>query len=233
MTLPVAILAGGRATRLGDLAREIPKSLIEVAGKPFIVHQLDLLRRRGVAEAVICVGHLGEQIEAAVGDGSRYGIRVRYSYDVPGALGTAGALRHALPILGKAFFVLYGDSYLDCDYQAVEQAFVASGRLGLLTIFPNDDRWDLSNVLYVDGQIIRYSKQRRTADMRHIDYGLAALQAAALLPYPEGVALDLTQVYEDLVVRGELAAYEVTERFYEIGAPEGLAETRQHLEQSR
>ena len=233
MTWPVAILAGGRATRLGDLAKDTPKSLIDVAGKPFVAHQLELLRRHRVTDVVFCTGHLGSQIQATVGDGSRHGVRVRYCDDGPKPLGTGGALGHALPLLGDAFFVLYGDSYLDCDYQAIARAFTTSGRRALLTVFRNDDRWDRSNVQCVDGRIVRHSKEHRTPDMRHIDYGLAAMRADALLPYPEGVALDLARVYEDLVAHDELAAYEVLERFYEIGAPASLAEIRQHLEQTR
>ncbi|MBI4887702.1 MAG: nucleotidyltransferase family protein [Acidobacteria bacterium] len=229
MTLPVAILAGGAATRLGDLARHTPKSLVDIAGQPFIAHQLALLRRHGLADIVLCVGHLGAAIEAAVGDGAPHGVRVRYSYDGAVPLGTGGALRRALPLLGDAFFVLYGDSYLECDYLAVARAFATSGRPALLTVFRNDDRWDRSNIRSVDGRIVQYSKTNPTPDMRHIDYGLAALRAQVLLPYPEDQPLDLARVYEDLVARDELAACEVATRFYEIGTPAGLAETRAHL----
>lgn len=230
MTLPVAILAGGMATRLGDLARDTPKSLVDVAGKPFIAHQLDLVREQGLTDIVLCTGHLALRLEEVVGDGSRYGVRVRYSPDGPGPLGTGGALRQALPLLGEAFFVLYGDSYLECDYRAVERAFRTSGGPALLTVIRNDDQWDRSNVLCVNGRIVRYSKEHRTADMRHIDYGLAAMRADVFRLYPDGGTLDLARVYEDLAARHELAAYEASERFYEIGTPSGLAETRQHLE---
>ena len=119
MTLPVAILAGGLATRLGEITKTIPKALVEVAGEPFVVHQLALLRNAGVQRVVLCVAHLGEQIEAVLGDGRDYGIEVVYSNDGGELLGTGGALRHALPLLGDSFFVLYGDSYLICDYAAV------------------------------------------------------------------------------------------------------------------
>lgn len=230
MTLPVAILAGGMATRLGDLAQNTPKALIDVAGRPFIAHQLDLLRAHGLTDIVLCTGHLGAQLEEAVGDGSRYGVHVRYSPDGPRPLGTGGALRQALPLLGEAFLTMYGDSYLECDYGAVERAFLASGRPALLTVIRNDDQWDRSNVLCVDGRIVRYSKQQRTADMRHIDYGLAAMRAGVLRLYPDEGTLDLARVYEELAARDELAAFEVSDRFYEIGTPSGLAETRQHLE---
>jgi NDP-sugar pyrophosphorylase family protein len=229
MTLPVAILAGGMATRLGDLARDTPKALIDVAGRPFIAHQLDLLRAHGLTDIVLCTGHLGARLEEVLGDGSRYGVCVRYSPDGPRPLGTGGALRQALPLLGEAFLTMYGDSYLECDYRAVERAFLASGRPALLTVMRNDDQWDRSNVLCLDGRIVRYSKEHKTADMRHIDYGLAAMRAGVLQLYPEERTLDLARVYEDLAARDELAAYEVSDRFYEIGTPSGLEETRQHL----
>ena len=232
MTLPVAILAGGMATRLGDLARDTPQALIDVAGRPFIAHQLDLLRAHGLTDIVLCTGYLGAPLEEVVGDGSRYGVRVRYSPDGPRALGTGGALRQALPLLGEAFLTMYGDSYLECDYGAVERAFLASGCPALLTVMRNDDQWDRSNVLCVNGRIVRYSKEHRDADMRHIDYGLAAMRAGVFRLYPEEGTLDLARVYEELAARDELAAYEVSDRFYEIGTPSGLAETRQHLEQA-
>lgn len=229
MNLPVAILAGGRATRLGELTKDMPKSLVDVAGRPFIAHQLDLLRAHGLTDIVLCTGHLGSRIERALGDGATYGVRLRYSADGEAPLGTGGALRRALPLLGEAFFVLYGDSYLECDYGAIARAFLASGRSALLTVCRSDQRWDRSNVLYEDGRIIRYSKVTPTADMRHIDYGLAGLRAAALGPYQDGDVFDLERVYADLAAHGELAGYEMATRFYEIGTPAGLAEARRHL----
>ena len=229
MTLPIAILAGGLATRLGDIGRVRPKSLVDVAGKPFIAHQFHLLSQYGLTDIVLCTGHLGDQIEEVVGDGSRYDVRVRYSPDSPHPLGTGGALRHALPLLGDAFLVLYGDSYLECDYAAVERAFLAGTAPALLTVYRNENRWDRSNVCCIDGRITHYSKTHQTPDMRHIDYGLAAMRAEALQPYPDGTPLDLANVYEHLVKRDALAAYEVTTRFYEVGTPSGLAGTREHL----
>lgn len=229
MTLPVAILAGGLATRLRPITSTIPKALVEVAGRPFVEHQLALLRRAGVERVVLCVGHLGEQVEAALGDGSRHGLELAFAHDGGTLLGTGGALRRALPLLGEAFLVLYGDSYLECDYAAVARTFLASGKAGLMTVYRNDGRWDSSNVEFRDGRILRYEKNTRSPAMTHIDWGLGALRAPALAGYPEGQPLDLAAVYRDLLARGELAAYEVRERFYEIGSPEGLEETRRHL----
>lgn len=229
MTLPIAILAGGLATRLGGIAAGTPKSLVDVGGRPFLAHQLALLRRHGIDDVVLCVGHLGEQVRAAIGDGSAYGVRVRYSSDGERRLGTGGALRKAAPMLGPAFFVLYGDSYLECDYRAIAAAFAEGARDGLMTVLRNEGRWDRSNVLYQDGRIVRYDKANATPDLRHIDYGLGVLKAAVLDAYPAECALDLATVYQDLVARDQLAAYEVSGRFYEIGAPEGLEDTRRHL----
>jgi NDP-sugar pyrophosphorylase family protein len=230
VTLPVAILAGGLATRLRPVTEKIPKALVEVSGRPFVAHQLALLRARGVRRVVLCLGHLGEQVEALVGDGRAFGLEVACSHDGDRLLGTGGALRAALPLLGERFLVLYGDSYLDCDYADVASRFVASGRLGLMTVFPNGGRWDASNVVFRDGRIVRYAKGVRDPEMEHIDYGLGALHVAALAPYPAGEPLDLARVYQDLLARGELAGLEVGQRFYEIGSPQGLEETRRYLE---
>jgi NDP-sugar pyrophosphorylase family protein len=226
--MPVAILAGGVATRLGPIAQSIPKALVEVAGRPFIAHQLALLRAAGIRRAVLCVAHLAEQIEAIVGDGRGFGLEVVYSYDGGTRLGTGGALRRALPLLGDRFFVLYGDSYLRCDYAAIGQAFLTSGKLGLMTVYRNDGRFDRSNVSFRDGRILRYDKTPGLPDMTHIDYGLGALAAGALADQPDG-PLDLAVVYQDLLARDQLAGYEVGERFYEIGSPAGLEDTRRLL----
>jgi NDP-sugar pyrophosphorylase family protein len=227
--LPVAILAGGLATRLRPLTETVPKALLDINGQPFIVHQLRLLRSSGVKRVVVCVGYLGEMIEAAIGDGQAYGLSVAYSFDGPTLLGTAGAINRALPLLGPAFFVLYGDSYLPCDYRAVQAAFERSGRLALMTVFHNDGQWDKSNVEFADGRLLSYDKQAPTPRMRHIDYGLGVFQCKAFDAVPAGEPYDLTALYQNLLDRGELAGYKVQHRFYEIGSPAGLAETRAFL----
>jgi NDP-sugar pyrophosphorylase family protein len=229
MNLPVAILAGGRATRLGSLTQAVPKSVVEVAGKPFAVHQIERLRASGFVDLVFCVGHLARAIEDALGDGSRWDVRIQYVHDGPIPLGTGGAIRRALDHLGEAFFVLYGDSYLDCDYQAVARAFQASGRSGLMTVFRNEDRWDRSNVVFEGGRILRYDKQAVTPEMRHIDYGLGAFRRSAFEGRAENEAFDLVAVYQDLIARDDLAGFEVPDRFYEIGSPSGLRETEEYL----
>ena len=226
MSLPVAILAGGLATRLRPITTRIPKILVEVAGQSFAEHQLDLLQRQGIMRVIYCVGYLGEQVRAALGDGARRRMRLEYVFDGPQLLGTGGALRRALDRLGDAFFVLYGDSYLTCDFAAIEQAHRRSGKSGLMTVFRNEGAWDRSNVVFEAGRILRYDKRVSVPAMRHIDYGLGILSRRSLEDYPAGQALDLATVYQDLLARQDLAGYEVAERFYEIGSPDGLKELR-------
>lgn len=232
--LPVAILAGGLATRLGDTTKKIPKALLDVAGKPFLEWQFAQLRNAGITDVVMCIAHLADQIEAFAGDGSRFGLRVRYSLDRRGPnnelMGTGGALRDALPLLGDEFMVMYGDSYLECDYAGIARAWQDSGKLGLMTVYFNGGRYDASNVDFSAGKVTRYEKG--VPGMQYIDWGLGAFKAAAFAGYPEG-KLDLQRIYQDLVANDQLFGYEVTERFYEIGSHAGLEETRRLLEGKR
>ena len=221
---PVAILAGGLATRLRPITETIPKALVPVAGEPFLAHQLRQLRGQGLRRVVVCTAYLGEMIEAEFGDGQSHGMEIDYSLDGPSLLGTGGALRRALPLLGDRFFVLYGDSYLSISYEDVKEAFVRSGKLGLMTVFKNDGHWDVSNVLYREGKIAACDKKSPAREMRHIDYGLGVLSAGVLQRWPEDEPFDLADVYRRLIAENQLAGYEVTERFYEIGSPQGLAE---------
>ena len=222
---PLALLAGGLATRLGELTKQMPKAMLEVAGAPFIAHQLRLLRREGVPRVVICAGYLAEQIQAYVGDGSRFGIPVTYRIDGPTLLGTGGALRAALPELGDEFLVMYGDSWLDTDYAPVVEAFRKSGQPALMTVFRNEGRWDTSNVSFENGRIQLYDKRERLPQMQHIDWGLGVIRSEALATRPIGEPFDIAEVYSDLSRQGKLAGYEVTTRFYEIGSAAGLKQT--------
>jgi NDP-sugar pyrophosphorylase family protein len=227
--LPVAILAGGLATRLQPLTQAIPKALIAVNGKPFIVHQLRLLRANGVERVIVCAGHLGEMIQEYIGNGERFGLRVEFVFDGPQLLGTAGCIKKALPALGPAFFALYGDSYLPCEYHAVQTAFEGGGRQALMTVFRNDGRWDRSNVEFVGGQILSYDKRHQAPQMRHIDYGLGVFNQSAFGIVSDDQPYDLETLYQVLLKQGDLAAFEVSQRFYEVGSFAGLEETRQYL----
>lgn len=221
---PVAILAGGMATRLRPITEKIPKLLVEVAGEPFFSHQIRLLRAAGLRHLVLCVGYLGEQIVDLYGDGAKWGIKIDYAFDGPKLLGTGGALIAALPKLGDSFYVLYGDSYLPIDYLAVGDAFVRSGRLGLMTVYENRGRYDTSNVWFEGGELKVYDKKQRLPQMHHIDYGLGVFRAAAFDGFPRDAVVDLAAVQTELCRRGQLAGYEIAERFYEIGSHAGLTE---------
>jgi NDP-sugar pyrophosphorylase family protein len=227
--IPVAILAGGLATRMRPVTERIPKALVPVAGRPFIARQLRYLRAQGVSRVVICTGYLGELIEEAIGDGSAFGLEVTYSPDGPVLLGTGGALRQALPALGDAFFVLYGDSYLPCDFLHVQRAFERAGSPALMTVFRNDGRWDTSNVLFRDGRVVRYDKLAPGPEMHYIDYGLGVLSARVVGAYPAGRVLDLAEMYHRLAADGQLAGFEIAERFYEIGSPAGLKDAEAYF----
>jgi NDP-sugar pyrophosphorylase family protein len=227
--LPVAILAGGLATRLRPITETIPKALVEIGGEPFLAHQLRLLARAGYRRVVLCVGYRADQIRDSAGDGARFGVEIDYSPDGPHLLGTAGALRRALPLLGDAFAVVYGDSYLVCDYASAERLFLDSGKLGLMTVHRNEGQWDTSNVEFTDGRIVAYDKANRTPAMRYIDYGLGMFRSSAFDAVPEDRPSDLAGLYQSLLKRDQLAAWESPDRFYEIGSPEGIRDLKEFL----
>lgn len=224
---PVCILAGGAGTRLGSKVRDTPKPLLDVAGEPFLIHQLRLLARHGARRAVISVGYLGELIEEQIG-GERFGVSLQYSYDGPAALGTLGAIRKAASQLGDRFLVLYGDTYLQIDYGAASNAWEQSGLPAMMTVLRNQGRWDRSNAVF-DGRLVaRYDKRAPDPAMEWIDYGLGGLTAEVLDRVPSSVT-ELADLYHALSLAGLLFGYRATRRFYEIGTPESLAETDEFL----
>ncbi len=229
MSRAVAILAGGLATRLRPLTESVPKALIDVAGKPFIVHQIEALRRQKMTRIVVCAAYLGHQIQEALGDGRHLSVTIDYAFDGPVPLGTAGALKSALPLLGETFFVLYGDSYLKVDYAKMATAFERCGKPAMMAVYRNHGRWDTSNVVFADGLVRSHDKQNPPRGAQYIDYGLSIMRKAALAGVPANRPADLAEVFRSLARNGELAGFEVFDRFYEIGSPAGLEETRAYL----
>lgn len=227
--LPLAILAGGFATRLGDLTKEIPKCLIEINGRPFIEWQLDLLIKNGYSDFLFCVSYKSEMVQEYLGDGSSRSVKIQYSLDGETQLGTGGAIQKALPMLGEAFGVLYGDSYLPIDYLTVEQAFLNSVNPALMTVFENKNQFDSSNVEFVEGNLINYQKASRNKIMQHIDYGLTYFRSSAFLPFSDQSVFDLSEVCHDLTARGQMGGFEVFKRFYEIGSVHGIHELSEYL----
>jgi NDP-sugar pyrophosphorylase family protein len=225
--LPVAILAGGLATRLGSITKKIPKSLVEVSGVPFIFHQLARLKNEGITKVVLCVGHLGEQILNAVGDGSDFGLSIEYSCDGPVLLGTGGTLKKAVPKLGNKFFVMYGDSYLRCNFKHVQLVFEKSNKKAIITVINNDGRWDKSNTIFDNGTVVIYDKEKPHPYMDYIDYGLSIVCSDILDNKPE--IFDLATIFNELSIAKQLGGVEVYNKFYEIGSVNGLKEAKEYL----
>ena len=223
----ICILAGGYGQRLGERTTHTPKPLLEVAGEPFLFHQLRLLAKHDAERVVLCVGYLGEMIEERVGR-ARFGITIDYSYDSPQLDGTLGAIRRAVALLGDRFLVLYGDTYLRLDYRAAVGGWIKSDAPAMMTVLRNDSRWDTSNVVYADRRVLAYDKHHITPEMRWIDYGLGGLTSEGLRAVHERER-DLASLYRRLAQIGSLHGFLATERFYEIGTAKGFAETEEFL----
>jgi N-acetyl-alpha-D-muramate 1-phosphate uridylyltransferase len=231
--MPVVILAGGLATRLYPKTLQVPKSLIEINGLPFIHHQLTLLKERGVTEVILCVGHFGKMIEEYVGDGSRFGLNVRYSYDGEFLLGTGGAIKKATEFLPDIFMIQYGDSYLDVDFEPILKRFYNEDLPVLMTAYHNRNDHDTSNIILKDGRILKYNKKDRDPAMEYIDYGLIIIRKMIFDAYPSNIAFDLSSVLSQSVDAGQVASYEVKQRFFEIGSVEGIKETGDYIRNRR
>jgi NDP-sugar pyrophosphorylase family protein len=230
MDIQVVILAGGLATRLGGLTNNRPKSLIEIHHKTFLAYQLESLSARGITDVVLCIGHLGAQIQEIFRDGSKYGVHISYSIeDKP--LGTAGALKNAESLLDNIFFVMYGDSYLFLDFPKIQSYFISQNKLGLVTVYKNHDSYDESNMVINGNMVVMYSKTEKTKDMVHIDYGASIFKKEALELVPENHAYSLEDLFIRLIDKEQLLAFEVNDRFYEIGSPQGLKDFEAFLKE--
>lgn len=220
----MVILAGGLGTRLRPRTSQVPKALIPVGGKPFLQYQIELLKGQGIRDIVLCVGHLGEQVQDYFGDGRWLSVRIRYSEEEGHLLGTAGAIKKAEPLLGDHFFLMYGDSYLTIDYREIMRYFRRFDRLGLMVVWKNVDHLERSNVMVEGNLVTAYNKDQKSPDMVYINYGLSVLRKGALVFIPTGRPFSQEDFYQILIDQGELLAFEVEQRFYEIGSPRGLEE---------
>ena len=230
----VAILAGGLATRIRPITDKIPKALIPIRGRPFVDYQLELLAGMDLRSVVVCTGYKGEMIEDHLGDGSAFGVSVRYSHDGETLLGTGGALKRALPLLGDRFVVIYGDSYLDADYRPIVEFFDSQSSSSrrpqaLMTVFRNEGLFDRSNVVFREGRIMVYDKKHDHPDMDYIDWGLSVLSAGIFAPFNQRDVFDLAELYGHVLSEGALLGYEVKQRFFEIGSVAGIEEFERHI----
>lgn len=230
---PVAVLAGGLGTRMaGRTGPGRPKALLEVAGRPFIDLKLAQLAAQGAERVVLLTGHGSAALAGHVGDGSRHGVSVQVVADGPVLLGTGGALRRAAPVLGSPFWVTYGDTLLTVAVGDAERAFGASGRQGLMTVLRNRDAWDPSNLAVRDGLVTEYRKGAPPGTYEYIDYGMSILTGPALQDFPDGRPFDLAAVFQAMIAARELLAFEVSDRFYEVGSEAGYQATEAHLRSS-
>ena len=220
------------ATRLGGIAKDTPKAMLDVAGKPFIEWQLEQVAEQGVKKVVLCLGHLAQAIEGHVGDGKRWGLQVRYSYDGPHARGTGGAIKQALPLLSDPFYVLYADSWLQGPWKALAAAYGEGGCDSVMSVLLNQGQWDKSNVRFDAGWVRAYDKKAQGPGFDWIDYGLNLFNQAALQRLDKD-AFDLSELQGLLAAAGRMRGVEVKERFYDIGTPQALEETRAHLSRRR
>ena len=228
--MQAVILAGGLATRMRPLTETVPKSMLEVAGRPFVDWQLEKLASSGFDDVVMCIGRLGAQIRDHVGDGARYGLSVRYSDEGETLLGTGGAARLALPLLAPTFLVTYGDSYLPFDYAAPLRSLDEHADCdGVMSVFANAGQWDASNVITDGTWVVRYEKGVADAAFDHIDYGAIALRRAVIAELPANAPAGLDVLQRGLAEKKRLRAYAAHDRFFEIGSPEGLATLARHL----
>jgi len=231
--LQVAILAGGLATRLRPLAEKIPKSMIRIGGKPFLEYQIDLLKRKGIRDIVLCIGYLGDQIKEYFEDGKRFGVQIQYSHESSRLLGTAGALKKAEELLKDEFFVMYGDSYLFLNFQAIASYFHQFDKQALMVVYKNYDRYDNSNIAIEGNLVKQYSKKEKTKEMIYIDYGVSMLRKMVLDLVPQNIPYPLEELFSKLISQKEVLAYEVKKRFYEVGSQKGLVEFQGYLERRR
>ncbi len=230
MGMQTVILAGGLATRLRPLSEKIPKSMIMIHDRPFLEYQLDLLKRSNIDEVILCVGYLSDQIKEYFKNGEGFGIKIKYSDEQKKLLGTAGALKKAEKLLEDEFFVMYGDSYLLIDFKAVMQYFKKHGKPSLMTVYKNYDNFDKSNVA-IDGNLVkRHDKTNKTADMVYIDYGLSILNKKVLKNIPTGEFYSLEDLFKKIIVKKELLAFEVSQRFYEVGSFNGIEDFKAYVE---
>ena len=227
--MQMVILCGGLATRLGDLAKNIPKSMTEIEGKPFLEYQIENLKKHSIKDIILCVGHLSEKIEGYFGNGKHFGVNIKYSRDGDRPLGPIGAVKNAEPLLEDVFLIMYGDSYLSVDFQKIYSNFIQQDKLGLMVVYKNCDKYDKSNLIVKNNMVVGYGEKDRTNDMIYIDYGTSILRKKTLDLVSKNTFYTTGQFFSDLIEKRELLAFEAKKRFYHIGNPKALDEFRKFI----
>jgi len=227
--MQIVILCGGKATRLYPLTKKISKSMLKIAGKPFLEHQINLLKKNGIRDIILCVGYKAEQIKKYFKNGEKFGVKIKYSSDGKKLLGTGGALKKAEDLLEDSFLVMWGDSYLPFNFRKAIKFFKKYNKLGLMTVYKNLDRYEPSNVEIEKNLVKSYSKKRKTRKMKYIDYGVSIFRKDVLKIIPESKVYDLSKLQQALIRKKQLLAYPAEKRFYQIGSPGGLEEFKKYI----
>lgn len=228
--MQIVVLAGGLATRMRPETEQIPKSLLHVQGRPFVDWQLDRFAASGARSVVMCVGHLGEQIETHVKRALDRGLVVGYSYDGAELVGTGGALRRAFARLEDEFVLTYGDSYLPFDYAAPLHDLRAHPEaVATMSVYRNRGELGASNVALDGDWVAKYEKGAADPDLDCIDYGAIALRRSALDGIEDGAVWGIEALFRKLARKRQLRAFVAPERFYEVGSPEGKRDLERHL----
>jgi NDP-sugar pyrophosphorylase family protein len=224
--MQAVILAGGLGTRMRPFTEKAPKCLLPVRGRPFIDYQIELLKAGGIREIVLCLGYLGEMVQGHLGDGASHGVNIQYSWDSPESGGTAGALKHAEPLLNTTFFLTWGDSYVRLDHATMFAAHRASAPdvVATMGVFCNQNAYDSSNVQIGGNKVVRYLKGAPDLHFTHIDAGISVFERSALGEIPSNQNLALDQFFSLWAARGRLGAYPIDQRFYEAGSRAGLSD---------
>ena len=220
------ILTGGRGERLRPLTDNIPKPMVLVAGKPFLEHLIVLLKENGIKKFLFLAGYLGNKIEEYFEDGSKWGIKIDYSFEKE-FLGTGGALRLARNKLERNFFLLFGDSYLPIDYKKMADEFMQSKKKAALAVYDNSDDTDvpLNIMLHRTKKIVAvYNKRKNNpASFNYCDAGVIAIdrQVVGLIEGKTAISFE-ESIYPCLITEEELGYYIAENRFYDIGTIERL-----------
>jgi len=220
------ILAAGRGERMRPLTDHTPKPLLMAGGKPLIVWHLERLAAAGFREVVINHAHLGERIEAALGDGSRWGLQIRYSPEPPGALETAGGIANALPLLGsEAFLVVNGDVYCAFDFGRFSRSTLGPAAVSMVAAFAhlvmvdNPDH-HAGGDFSLDGERVIYANSEQTLTYA----GIGIFSPAFFTNVTPGTVMKLRPLLDAAIAAGTLTGERFAGRWVDVGTPQRLAE---------
>lgn len=227
------IMAGGKGTRVASVSRDIPKPMLPVNGKPVLEHQIACLQRQGITDIILSIGHLGDQIQAYFGDGSRFGVHIRYLREaVP--LGTAGALYDLKGSVDEDFFLINGDLIFDVDLHRLMAFHKAAQAAATLLGHPNDHPYD-SGVILADaqGRVSGWlTKEEERGWYRNcVNAGIHVLSPALLekLDAPRKTDLD-RELLKPLIPTGKVYVCRTPEYVKDMGTPERIAQVERDLQ---